>query len=188
MKYFNFLWILGVLMFMNCDGRQTQGEALQEAIQAFKAKHERQLLSEVKSISETSFEVVTDTIIDASQTRIKIKNHNSNGSSIDLSQVSEHVNNKDVEFDLVAEIEISKDAVSVLELIIKADDFLLAENSAFWHDATLEQVWVYQEACTLEETHLRVSFVNTITKDYKLYEMIVDGFGAYNFNLLEETV
>jgi hypothetical protein len=86
-----------------------------------------------------------------------------------------------------SEVEVFAASTSVFKTIINAELFATQKDSPFWKQATLEHVWVNQDLSTVKEVFLDVSFLNPITKDFKLYRMTVDISGKHHVHLIEET-
>ena len=78
-------------------------------------------------------------------------------------------------------------STSVFKTIINAELFATQQDTPFLNHATLEHVWVNQDLSTMKEVFLDVSFLNPITKDFKLYLMTVDASGKHQIYLIEET-
>jgi hypothetical protein len=164
---------------MSCDGRQSQRESLENAVSEFNQKQTP--IETVKFHPKDYTEIVTDTII-SNALEVKIKNYTLMDKHIVLNSNSNEMHRL-----FESEVEVFAASTSVFKTIINAELFATQKDSPFWNQATLEHVWVNQDLSTVKEVFLDVSFLNPITKDFKLYRMTVDISGKHHVHLIEET-
>lgn len=69
---------------------------------------------------------------------------------------------------------------------ISVEKFKNLSASKFWKNATLEHVWINQEASTPIKLSLGLSFINPKDKTYKLYEIHIDQLGNERLTLIED--
>ena len=164
---------------MSCDGRQSQRESLENAVSEFNKK--QTTIETLKYHPKEYTEIVTDTII-SNALEVKIKNYTVMDKHIALNS-----NPNEMHRVFESEVEVFAATTSVFKTIINAELFATQKDSPFWNQATLEHVWVNQDLSTVKEVFLDVSFLNPITKDFKLYRMTVDTSGKHHIHLIEET-
>ena len=179
MKHILFIFAIITTLFMSCDGRQSQRESLENAVSKFNNKQTP--VTAVKYHPKDYTDIVTDTII-SNALEVKIKNYTLMDKHISLNS-----NPKELHRVFESEVEVFAASTSVFKTIINAELFATQKDSPFWNQATLEHVWVNQDLSTIKEVSLDVSFLNPITKDFKLYRMTVDTFGKHHIQLIEET-
>jgi len=176
------LSLLGIFLF-NCDQKTSKKEQLEKSVAEFKQSFE---LTETKRIyPEFQTRIETDSLI-ANTFKVKIENYSTVDSFIALPHNStEHkfTHHRTYKSDILVMV---KDDL-VLKRHISAANFSLNSSKGFLDKATLEQVWVNQERSDSEFLSLGISFVNPISKAYKLYEMRIDKLGNETINLIEET-
>lgn len=177
MKQILVIFAIITTLFMSCDGRQSQRESLETAVSEFNKKQTP--IATVKYHPKEYTEIVTDTII-SNVLEVKIKNYTLMDKHISL-------NSNEMHRVFESEVEVFAATTSVFKTIINAELFATQKDSPFWSQATLEHVWVNQDLSTIREVFLDVSFLNPITKDFKLYRMTVDTSGKHYIHLIEET-
>jgi hypothetical protein len=179
MKNIVIIFTLITALFMSCDGRQSQRESLQNALNDFNKKQTS--IDVIKYHPKEYTEIVTDTII-SNTLEVKIKNYTLMDKQIPLISKSNEVHRA-----FESEVEVFASSTSVFKTIINAELFATQKDTPFWNNATLEHVWVNQDLSTAKEVFMDVSFLNPITKDFKLYRMSVDVSGKHQIHLIEET-
>lgn len=166
------------LVFTGCDSRPTQREALQKAVNEFNKKQTP--LNTTTYHPREYTEIVTDTII-SNTLEVKIKNYSLMDKAIKL----ENPDKAHRVFE--SEVEVLAASTSIFKTVINTGLFATKKDSHFWNRATLEHVWVNQELSSDKEVYLDVSFLNPVSKDFKLYRMSVDKNGNHYIRLIEET-
>lgn len=164
---------------MSCDGRQSHRESLESAVSEFNKKQTS--IEVIKYYPKEYTEIVTDTII-SNTLEVKIKNYTLMDKQIPLLSKSNEVHRV-----FESEVEVFAASTSVFKTIINAELFATQKDTPFWNHATLEHVWVNQDLSTVKEVFLEVSFLNPITKNFKLYRMTIDTSGKHQIHLIEET-
>ena len=173
-----------LLFLMSCDRRTSKKEMLENAVSEFN-KNFKQL--ELKTYYPEHYtETKIDSVI-SNTFRVQIKNYSTNGDGILMLSSKEH-SKQSVTYHRVFESDI---LVTVADNIIynkhiSAAEFRANSNSNFWKNATLEQVWVNQEASNSSKLSLGISFINPTNTSYKLYEIRIDDQGKERLTLIEE--
>ena len=184
MKKSILLILLISVAFLSCDRRGSAREHLQNSISEFNKKQTN--IDIVTFYPQTYTEVKTDSII-SNTFKVNIKNYSKMDSQIVLS--TKRIENKTkINYHRIFESNINIDIASnnLLNTTISAENFKGSSSSKFWNNATLEHVWVNQEASNTQEVNLSISFINPLSKAYKLYELTVNTKGEQRINLIEE--
>lgn len=179
-----FLFLVAIAI-LSCTRPGSKREHLQNSISEFNQKHSDLNLS-VQYYPEHYTEVQTDSII-ANTFKVRIKNFANMNSQILVSSETEGTKTK-LNYHRVfeSEIRIASATKVLLSTSIKAQDFKDTNQPEFWNNATLEHVWVKQEASNNKELYLGISIINPKNKTYKLYELLVDTEGQQHLTLIEE--
>lgn len=184
MKKSILLIILIAIAFYSCDRRGSHREHLQKSISEFNNKQTN--IDIVTYYPERYTEVKTDSII-SNTFKVSIKNYSKMDSQI---LVSSQANKKKTTLNyhriFESEIQITTNSKTILNTTISAQDFRDYSQSEFWNHATLEHVWVNQDASNRNELNLGVSIINPKNKAYKLYELVVNTEGKQQLYLIEE--
>lgn len=182
MKYFLLVFLISTLLFMNCDGRKSQNESLQEAISEFNNKQKE--LKQVSFFPENYVEIATDSLIE-NTFYIRIKNYTLMNDEVVIN-LDKKRDKIEYQRSFESEIKVFDDSKLIFNSILNAKTFVYNTPGLFWDNATLEHVWVNQELSNKDRVNLDVSFVNPKTKSYKLYQLCIDRNGNYKMYLKEE--
>ncbi|WP_323788824.1 hypothetical protein [Psychroserpens sp.] len=176
--------VLVAIAIFSCDRRESARENLQNSISEFNKKQTN--LEVVTYFPEAYTEIQTDSLI-SNTFKVSIKNYAVMDSQILVSSEADDKKTK-LNYHRVFESEIRIDLASknIFDAKINAEAFKSASSSEFWDNATLEHVWVNQEASNTSEVNLGLSFINPNSNAYKLYELVVDTNGTQYINLIEE--
>ncbi|MCD2258686.1 hypothetical protein [Psychroserpens luteolus] len=173
-----------VLVLMSCDRRTSKKERLENAVSDFNKNFK---IESLKSYyPETYTEIKTDSVI-SNTFLVSIKNYTSMDSEIPVHSLSKN-STELTKYHRVFESDILV-AVSdkiIYEKHISAEEFRDYSNSEFWKNATLEHIWIDQDASNTTTLALGISFVNPNNKAYKFYEMLIDKNGKERLTLIED--
>ncbi|MEZ4857167.1 MAG: hypothetical protein R2812_11915 [Gelidibacter sp.] len=185
MKKILLLLFITSIIFMNCDGRKSHRESLQQAISEF---NQKQRPHEIVTFYPKEYtEIVTDTLI-SNRFEVNIKNYSLMDQAITLKGLKNQTSEKAFQRVFVSEVVVNSNSKAIFKAHINAEQFPLNTHSEFWNNATLEHVWVNQETSTKERVNLEISFLNPLDNTYKIYQMDVDSQGQHHIHLLEETI
>nr|WP_321222728.1 hypothetical protein [uncultured Psychroserpens sp.] len=175
---------LTLIILTSCDGRKSKSDRINNAVLEFNNKEK---LIDLKDYFPESYaEIKTDSII-AQTFKVSVKNYTVMNQQILVKQTSKN-RNKTSKFHRVFESEV---VVAIEDKIIyskhiSVEKFKNFDTSEFWSNATLEHVWVNQEASSTENLSLSVSIINPKNKRFKLYEIRIDQSGKEYLTLIED--
>ncbi|WP_040254595.1 hypothetical protein [Psychroserpens mesophilus] len=187
MKKSLFILVFAALAILSCNRPESSRENLQKSISEFSKKHAE--LNIVASYYPKEYtEVNTDSII-ANTFRVRIKNYSKMDSHILVDSETNETKTK-INYHRVfeSEIKIALASKPLFSTTINANDFKDLSHPEFWNNATLEHVWVNQEASSDTELHLSISIINPKNNTYKLYELVVDHRGSQHLKIIEELI
>ena len=142
MKNIVIIFTLITALFMSCDGRQSQRESLQNALNDFNKNQTP--IDVIEYYPKEYTEIVTDTII-SNTLEVKIKNYTLMDKQIPLISKSNEAHRV-----FESEVEVFASSTSVFKTIINAELFATQQDTPFWNHATLEHVWVNQDLSTMQ--------------------------------------
>ncbi|WP_299274177.1 hypothetical protein [uncultured Psychroserpens sp.] len=173
-----------LLILMSCNRRTSKKDRLENAVSEFNKNFN---LLELKSYYPEHYtETKTDSII-SKTFHVSIKNYSAMDREILMQSTKEKLD-QSTKYHRVFESDI---LVKVADKIIydkhiSAEKFRGNSNSNFWNNATLEHIWVNQEASNSSKLSLGLSFINPQNSAYKLYEVHIDKNGRERLTLIEE--
>ncbi|MFD2914347.1 hypothetical protein [Psychroserpens luteus] len=179
-----FIPVMILFVLTSCDSRKSKIDRINDAVLEF---NNREKLIDLKDYYPDSYtETKTDSII-SKTFKVSVKNYAVMDQEILIKQTVKNLN-KTSQFHRVFESDI---VVAVEDKIIysrhiSAEKFRDFEASDFWNNATLEHVWVNQEASNTEKLSLGISIINPKNKAYKLYEILIDKSGNERLTLIED--
>lgn len=184
MKKSILLIVFITIVFYSCNNKESARENLQNSISEFS---EKQTNLEVTSYYPESYtEIKTDSII-SNTFKVSIKNYSRIDSKIVMStKKTEKKTTLNYHRVFESEIHISSASKTIFNTTMRAVDFKNNSQSDFWNHATLEHVWVNQENSNSNELNLNISIINTNSKAYKLYELVINTEGQQELYLIEE--
>lgn len=168
-------------LFVSCDGRQKQHEALSNAISEFNKKQSQ--LNLIKYSPEEYTEIVTDTIID-NTVKVHIKNYTLMDNNVIIAS-NKNPLKMDYQRSFESEISVYNPYGSVFKTLINASSFSERDQDLFWKNATLQHAWVNQEESNCKNISIMVSFIDPRTEDYRLYQILIDQTGTSHTSLKE---
>ena len=178
------VFLIAVAVF-SCNRPESKRENLQKSITEFSKQH-ADLNIVTAYYPKTYTEVKTDSII-ANAFKVSIRNYSKMDAQILVGSETIATKTK-LNYHRVfeSEIHVALASKTIFNTTINAEGFKNSLEPDFWNNATLEHVWVNQEASNGQEIYISLSFINPKNKTYKLYELMIDRLGKQHLKLTEE--
>ena len=168
------------ILATNCDGRQTQKQALDKAISEFNKKEQATTI--VKYVPERYTEIQTDTIIE-NDFQVKITNKSLMNTNI-LSSESTVDNRKTTLYHRIfqSEIKVYHKNKMVFDQTLSAKRLQRQFPELINDQTTLEHTWVVLEESSKDLATIAISFLNPKTDDHKLLKLSIGSKGDITIN------
>ncbi|MEM5566040.1 hypothetical protein WNY78_13035 [Psychroserpens sp. AS72] len=179
-----FIPIILLFVLTSCEGRKSKIDRINDAVLEF---NNNQTLIDLRDYKPESYtEIKTDSII-SKTFKVSIKNYAIMDQEILIKQTVKN-SNKTSEFHRVFEsdIVVAVEDKIIYDRHISVEKFRGFESSEFWNNATLEHVWVNQEASNTSTLSLGISVINPKNNGFKLYEILIDKTGNERLTLIED--
>lgn len=184
----NIFFIIAIIsvVFMSCDDRKSINVALKESVEEFNQKKSN--LELVTYYPKEHTEIVTDTIL-SNQVKVRIRNYSIKNETVLISNYDK-TSLKLLTYHRVFESDvlIMTPSRELFKTHISAIQFASIYPDDFWHNATLQHVWLNEELSTAQDIQLEMSFINPKNESYKLYRMYIDKLGQHQITLIEEHI
>ena len=184
MKHLYFILVITAIALMNCDGRKSQNEALNNSIEKFKVSFEPIEFDEY--IPQKYSETIKDSVL-SNGYNVSIKTYSDMNKSVEYSYTESTIDHKINYRNWISQVTIRKADKIVFNECIDTDFFL--ENGININQLTINLintgVWVdEEESINKDGIYLLTEFLDVKEDNSLLYQIKIDEKGKYSFEKL----